>query len=189
MNVCQFADCDQPAIERRPLCEAHMAAFERLLDKSEDEVKPQPRLKRRYTRKATGNPPGRPRKNDGPCSFDGCKNQAHARGWCKSHYSQWRRTGTLKPLGRTPKPCAFESCDRLARSRGLCVAHRSQQKRGIELRPLRPKRRIDDDHKQCSNCLVIKTMDAFTRPKDRYCKPCDKAYKAAYYQARKAAAQ
>lgn len=34
------------------------------------------------------------------CSIEGCKSPASARGWCKAHYSRWRRNGD--PLVRQP---------------------------------------------------------------------------------------
>lgn len=32
------------------------------------------------------------------CSVDGCDSPVRKRGWCASHYSQWRRAGSVKPF-------------------------------------------------------------------------------------------
>ena len=32
------------------------------------------------------------------CSFEGCIHEVAARGWCGTHYSQWRKRGYLTPI-------------------------------------------------------------------------------------------
>lgn len=39
-----------------------------------------------------------PRRAGGPCLVEGCERTAVGRGWCGSHYSQWKRTGLVLPL-------------------------------------------------------------------------------------------
>lgn len=66
------------------------------------------------------------------CTIDGCSDPLLGRGWCRRHYSRWRRHGD--PLGTAqPKsyPCAVPDCTRtLARqrrdSRGLCSLHKQR---------------------------------------------------------------
>ena len=46
--------------------------------------------------------------NDGPCAVEWCDRKAVARGWCKRHWTQWRRSGdplaTEKPRKTDPPP-------------------------------------------------------------------------------------
>lgn len=67
------------------------------------------------------------------CSVDGCNSDASteaqgARGFCRAHYSRWRRYGD--PLagraspGSPPRPCAVEDCgDDASASGGYCNRH------------------------------------------------------------------
>lgn len=36
----------------------------------------------------------------GSCAVDGCERPRRKRGWCGSHYSQWRRWGEVRPISR-----------------------------------------------------------------------------------------
>lgn len=77
------------------------------------------------------------------CKFDGCLKNASCRGWCDSHYTQWRRGGELKAL--RPKVlskngcCSFEVCSNIPFRRGLCQGHYRQFLNGDELTDLRKK--------------------------------------------------
>jgi hypothetical protein len=63
------------------------------------------------------------------CSIDDCDRLVIARGWCKGHYSRWRKHGD--PLGGTPlgksrhksAKCAVPGCDCTSRTRGFCPLH------------------------------------------------------------------
>ena len=33
-------------------------------------------------------------RNSGKCKITNCREQSFARGWCRSHYHQWRRTAS-----------------------------------------------------------------------------------------------
>lgn len=43
------------------------------------------------------------------CTVDGCASKAVSRGWCKAHYTRWRRNGdvTAKKTAGTGEPMAF----------------------------------------------------------------------------------
>lgn len=53
------------------------------------------------------------------CSVNGCERPHAARGWCNTHYIQWRRRSGLGGKGI----CSVESCEERAISRGLCNRH------------------------------------------------------------------
>lgn len=78
------------------------------------------------------------------CSVPHCRRGAICRGWCKAHYSRWRKTGDVqadKPLAPrdTQDTCNGPGCSRWARTRGLCRPHYMQQWRGLELTPIQEK--------------------------------------------------
>lgn len=69
----------------------------------------------------------------GPCSVEGCENEAYCRGVCRRHYPKLRQTeGT-----RQPRLCSFQGCGRKYFARGWCKSHYDQVKKGRELAPLR----------------------------------------------------
>ena len=47
------------------------------------------------------------------CSSEGCKGKLLARGMCRKHYSEWRRS-------QQTEKCLTEGCAKIARKRGLC---------------------------------------------------------------------
>lgn len=59
------------------------------------------------------------------CSIDGCSKPSQARGWCKTHWAQWRRTGD--PEYRRPRysKCTVDGCEKRPRSANaeLCETH------------------------------------------------------------------
>lgn len=62
------------------------------------------------------------------CSIDGCERLNHARGWCLTHYMQWKRgvepTGPIKTRERNkPDECTEEGCSNPVKSKGLCQMH------------------------------------------------------------------
>lgn len=64
------------------------------------------------------------------CSVEGCCNISQARGYCKTHWSRWRKHGDpLKGEGyKLPDKCEVEGCCRDARSRwnysiAVCAMH------------------------------------------------------------------
>lgn len=87
------------------------------------------------------------------CSVNGCSNAAHCRGFCNTHYSRWRTTGS--PLRDCPtcgkailerglavycskecRPrCSVEGCDGPVRKTGWCASHYAQWKRIGTVKP------------------------------------------------------
>lgn len=63
------------------------------------------------------------------CSVEECGSTVHARGWCKSHYYRWYRTGYATTEGLTRNPpgvriaCSVEGCERDAECRKMCDGH------------------------------------------------------------------
>lgn len=61
------------------------------------------------------------------CKIEGCDTQAKARGWCRTHWTRWRRHGdphTVLPTHRPPKSdrqCG--ECDSKHFAKGLCRTH------------------------------------------------------------------
>ena len=55
------------------------------------------------------------------CKIDGCKNEHHARGYCKKCYSKLRRTGGLKETAKSPKSVSSRA-DK-GRKRGKSASH------------------------------------------------------------------
>lgn len=61
---------------------------------------------------------------DRTCSIDGCEKRAHARTWCISHYSNWRKHG--RPVVRVLNRCSVEGCERKYCGNGFCGMHRQR---------------------------------------------------------------
>lgn len=77
---------------------------------------------------------------DGPCSVDGCDEDAKTRGMCRSHYGKWYRHGTpITPI-RQRYPCVIEGCTDPANLKpgGMCRYHIGRKcKTGSATTPLR----------------------------------------------------
>lgn len=60
------------------------------------------------------------------CSVDGCEKAVLARGWCKLHYSRWRRQGdpeVVLKIAKVSVPCLVDGCSREHFGRGWCQMH------------------------------------------------------------------
>jgi|JI10StandDraft_1071094.scaffolds.fasta_scaffold105955_3 hypothetical protein len=60
-----------------------------------------------------------------PCSVDGCEKAARARGWCATHYSQWKR-GRVVATARvrdSSRGCSVSGCDGEHYAKTLCRTH------------------------------------------------------------------
>jgi hypothetical protein len=68
------------------------------------------------------------------CKVRGCKREQQARGFCLSHYTQWRKHGDIlyigTPVGFKEKTkCRVDDCDRDVYARDLCRKHYASAKR------------------------------------------------------------
>ncbi|MEU5673129.1 HNH endonuclease signature motif containing protein [Micromonospora sp. NPDC047762] len=58
------------------------------------------------------------------CEIEGCDGRFLARGWCRKHYMQWKRTGDPLGTARKPKPtCGEGGCEREHYAKQLCHGH------------------------------------------------------------------
>lgn len=62
------------------------------------------------------------------CTFDGCDRKHHARGWCLTHYMQFKRgaapIGPIRSRERVKPPeCVEDGCRDPVKARGLCKMH------------------------------------------------------------------
>ena len=64
------------------------------------------------------------------CSLDYCDGDHYARGWCHSHYSRWRKTGSVEQVkpnrgtSATKERCHQDGgCGRQVHARGMCRMH------------------------------------------------------------------
>jgi len=71
------------------------------------------------------------------CAFPDCGYPYSAKGYCKSHYQQYRLKGVLTAIPRYGPTCTFPACGRPHRGKGLCASHVQQQRRTGVLTPLR----------------------------------------------------
>ena len=67
------------------------------------------------------------------CSVRGCRLDADTKGYCKSHYARWWRTGLpgsakINAYGYGRK-CSVEGCDNKHDAQGYCSTHRQRWKR------------------------------------------------------------
>jgi len=58
--------------------------------------------------------------NKGTCKAEGCDGDVRAKGYCPSHYSQWRKGKLPKPRYRS---CNADGCHKPRARRGLCTEH------------------------------------------------------------------
>lgn len=60
------------------------------------------------------------------CSSDDCDRSVYARGYCRTHYNQFLKTGTTRPImpgGATRALCSVEGCDEPRKAKGFCKKH------------------------------------------------------------------
>lgn len=72
------------------------------------------------------------------CEFEGCDRKHRTKGYCASHYSQFRlgkELTPLKPRGDGSQGCKFEGCEQKHHSNGYCRIHSKQKRKGKELKP------------------------------------------------------
>lgn len=101
------------------------------------------------------------------CSLTGCRGPHYGRGYCRSHWARWRRTGD--PLGRRrpARRCVVPGCDRPHHGRGLCRTHGSRVRRSGDPRADRP---VAERSGPPSYRVVYRRIRAARGPADEH--PC-----------------
>lgn len=88
------------------------------------------------------------------CSVEACLKPPHSRGWCRTHYSRWLRTGdtgTAEPQLRTYDTpyCEVEGCKKERSGGAMCPKHRTRVHRhGDPFITKKPRRAYAADHGQ-----------------------------------------
>lgn len=57
------------------------------------------------------------------CMIEGCPKSSVTRGWCGTHYQQWKRTGDPLPKRTAKIGCSIEGCGRKHYGHGWCNTH------------------------------------------------------------------
>lgn len=57
------------------------------------------------------------------CSIEGCGKKTVGRGWCRRHYSRWKRTGETSLQIVLPRICSIPDCGKTVHARGWCIRH------------------------------------------------------------------
>lgn len=60
---------------------------------------------------------------DNICSIDNCENSAHAKGWCRKHYTRWYNHGDPTTVKNSNKTCEVAGCLDKYYSTGYCKIH------------------------------------------------------------------
>ena len=82
------------------------------------------------------------------CKFEGCDREHRTKGYCMSHYAQFRlgkELTPLKPRGDGKQGCKFEGCNDKHHSNGYCRLHSRQRREGKEMKPKLILHRYPDD--------------------------------------------
>jgi len=119
---CSAPGCSRP-VHARGLCQMHYDQSRSR--EAKDGPKPTP-----AARGAAGEPQ---RSAHTTCSFPGCAAPHHAKGYCKSHYSQVRRRGKSKSGQGRAAQCEIAGCSRLAVRNKRCANHLKVVKDGPRL--------------------------------------------------------
>ena len=109
---CSVAGCER-AMHARGLCQKHYDQSRSRETHSSETPAPTP------ARTVSGSGQATPT----TCSFPGCTAPHHARGYCKSHYSQVRRRGKSKRTKGRASQCEIAGCSRLAVRNKRCAKH------------------------------------------------------------------
>ncbi len=130
------------------------------------------------------------------CSVDGCDQPSRKRGWCASHYSQWRQTGEVKPFrrkwsepGQVCKTCGEKPAGESMRSRQFCSTACQQMwyrrgayalpkcwRCGVEIPQSESRYRMRVDRVLCQGCRTRSRTEAsaweLARRDGPYCMIC-----------------
>lgn len=96
------------------------------------------------------------------CTVNECERLNHSGGYCKVHYTRWKRHGD--PLTRLRKesvptgkgPCAVEGCDKEQKVRGWCPMHYQRQRQFGSLESPRPSllERFNEKVRKTDSCWL-----------------------------------
>ena len=84
---------------------------------------------------------------DRKCMVTGCGKEYLARGFCSTHWAQWKRgvegLVSLPSMSKVRKKCKIRGCPKLASAKRLCGAHYRVWRRENNLDPKQSKDYID----------------------------------------------
>jgi len=114
------------------------------------------------------------------CSEEDCERKRRARGYCSTHLSRLRRTGSLAaPPPRARRTCSEEGCERTYHTRGYCAMHISRlQRTGSLAAPPPPRRTCSEEscerkHHGHGYCLMhsrrLRSTGSLAPPPPRTC--------------------
>lgn len=66
------------------------------------------------------------------CEFPECGKSSVAKGWCDTHYRQFRKTGRVTsytPCVSNQGKCSVEECQGISRKSGMCIKHYQRYRR------------------------------------------------------------
>ncbi len=113
-DTCSVPGCGRPA-HAKGLCQMHYDRTRKrggILRQAALRREPPPSPPKMFIRAAS-------RK---ACCVPGCTSAHHAKGYCKSHYSQLRRRGDIAGSSRTPT-CEIAGCNRPVSEAKRCETH------------------------------------------------------------------
>lgn len=103
------------------------------------------------------------------CNGPECDRPVRARGYCRAHYRQFLKTGTVKKLRGSRKSCRVDGCGRPAHAKELCPKHYERVRANGMTETVRTETnrefqaRMKRGEKTCADCEAVKPLEDFYR--------------------------